>query len=89
MRVLITWLNLDPAAFLQPLTPMAEAAPASVSELGNLNSKRELLMLVLDELDEQSIEVLYLTALAMRNVKNTSQALRGAPDAAGDFLSDR
>ena len=73
LRVLVQWLNLDPSSFLQSL-PQEENTTAtyvvaySADETSNV---RKTLIGILPQLDENSLEVLYLTAVAMKTLKKT------------------
>ncbi len=71
MQVLIHWLNLDPAVFLQPPAadgdPMRNNGEASESDGAGV---REALAGILSQLDDRSVEALYLTATAMQALKN-------------------
>ncbi len=71
MRVLIHWLNLDPKAFLQPLTSDRDHASAVNDELiqSDRASVRDKLITILQLLDENAMETLYLTAMAIQDLK--------------------
>ena len=83
MRVLIRWLNIDPSTFLQTsgdesLQP--DQADDCRSMQGESNV-RGVLINILEHLDERSIETLFLTATAMREVrklKRENQAIDAA-----------
>ncbi len=77
MQVLIHWLNLDPASFLQPIAMEGNLVRESArTVLSDESDVRQVLADILPQLDDRSIEALYLTATAM-------QALRkGAKEAA-------
>lgn len=71
MQALIHWLNLDPAVFLQPPATdgnaMRDYGEASGSDGADV---REALAGILSQLDDRSVEALYLTATAMQALKN-------------------
>lgn len=70
MQVLIHWLNLDPAVFLQPATMDATPMRDNGEELGSEGAGvRQSLAGILSQLDDRSVEALYLTATAMRALK--------------------
>lgn len=72
LRVLITWLGLKPADFLDPELTNTFVEKSSVpSPEINLNELTHSKLLgLLNELDEKSIEALFLAAWALRELKN-------------------
>jgi hypothetical protein len=76
MRILIQWLKLDPASFLQSGESSTDS-PASTHIDSSSTSKsgiQEALIGLLRHLDHQSIETLYLTATAMKALKRNQEA---------------
>jgi hypothetical protein len=71
MRVLISWLQLDPASFLQPLAQEQSFVRKTTVDLfaSSPSIIRETLIRILPDLDDKSLEALYLTAVAMEEVK--------------------
>jgi hypothetical protein len=76
MRVLITWLGMDPASFLKPVVPtdIGDSEAMSVVAPSNAELLRETLVSLLGNLDSRSVEVLCLTAMAMQKVRKKSDA---------------
>lgn len=70
MQVLIHWLNLDPALFLQPNAtdgnPVRDNGENSVLDGTGV---RQALAGILSKLDDRSVEALYLTATAMQALR--------------------
>ncbi len=76
MQVLIHWLNLNPAVFLQP--PAADGNPMwddGEEPRSDVADVREALADILSQLDDRSVEALYLTATAMQALKNMEKQI--------------
>ena len=71
LRVLISWLHLDPTTFLQPLDHEADPRLHGKASLARDEkpSVTGTLVDLLRHLDDESIETLYLTAMAMKEMK--------------------
>lgn len=70
MQVLIHWLNLDPAVFLQPPATDTSSMRGNEEDPGSEDADiRQALAGILAQLDDRSVEALYLTATAMRSLK--------------------
>lgn len=71
MRVLITWLGMDPASFLKPIVPtdLGHIGDAPVLVPNEAELLRETLASLLEDLDSTSLEVLCLLAIAMQKVR--------------------
>ncbi len=73
LKVLIKWLGLKPSDFLEKdLTEEESKNPSSSESEKNLRNKiYSQLISLLSELDEKSIEALFLAALALREIKKS------------------
>ena len=73
LRVLILWLGLKPADFLDPAlaNPSFEELKEQKPEIGKSEHIHSKLLSLLNELDEKSIEALFLAAWALRELKNS------------------
>ena len=71
LRVLISWLHLDPTAFLQPLDQEGDFRLNGKCGVprDEKPSVTETLVELLRHLDHESVETLYLTAMAMKEMK--------------------
>jgi transcriptional regulator with XRE-family HTH domain len=79
MRVLITWLDIDPLTFLQ--SAKTDEAYASDTNHGGAERSiftdvRENLQALLADLDDESLKILYLTALAIRELRKKGNQVK-------------
>jgi hypothetical protein len=74
MQVLIQWLNLNPASFLQigGGDGHHERSDTTVTALTDGTDVRRVLAALLPYLDDRSVEALYLTAAAMQALKKVT-----------------
>jgi len=73
LRVLMTWLGLKPADFLDPeiMSKSFDGLRSPRPEINISDRTHNKLLSLLSELDEQSIEALFLAAWALRELKNS------------------
>ena len=73
LRVLIMWLGLKPADFLDPAltNPYVEERTEQIPGISTRGHIHNKLLSLLNELDEKSIEALFLAAWALRGLKNS------------------
>lgn len=77
MRVLINWLGIDPSAFLTTSAAGGENTENYYREIETTSATdvRHALQVILNELDNASLEPLYLTALAMRELRKKEKRI--------------
>lgn len=73
LRVLITWLGVQPAVFfdsaLTESHPLDQSGPTEDLRMGDRTHSK--LLGLLNELDDKSIEALFVAAWALRELKNS------------------
>lgn len=90
MQVLIQWLNLNPASFLQlGVTDGNHARDTVATVISDSTDVRKILTAILPHLDDRSVEALYLTAAAMQALRKMAKEPTPVSPAGLRFIRDQ